>query len=229
MSDFDNKHSEEIDDVQSEDSEADGAKFSNEIQETKDEDSATEEEHDKAFSTVAEESNSSTASSNTTSMNLQTFTGKNGRLWSSTCPPSSHTHACNIRHTAEGPLADAKNIETDEKIIMLFINENMLRQVAKYTNVYAQKYLEANRKNSNDWTPVDLCQIKVIVRLLFLIGVYQSQHESLHCCGYLAFLRDLYFWQLLDATDLNRSWPICDLTFEKNQSQTDKFAPFCQF
>ena len=84
-------------------------------------------------------------------MNRQRFTEKNGRLWSSTYPPSSRTRACNIRHRAEGPLSDAKNIETKEAF-MLFINENMLRQVAKYTNVYARKYLEANGKNPNNWT-----------------------------------------------------------------------------
>ena len=98
LSDADNEHGEEIDDVQSD---------------------------------------RSTASSNTTSMNPQTFTGKNGRLWSSTCPPSSRTRAHNIHHTAEGPLSDAKNIETEEEAFMLFINENILRQVAKYLNVYA--------------------------------------------------------------------------------------------
>ena len=131
LSDSDNKHGEEIDDVQSEDSEDDGTNFSDEIQETEDKDSGTEEEHDETSSIVAEESNSSTASSTTTSMNPQTFTGKNGRLWSSTCTPSSHTHACNICHKAERPLSDAKNIETNEEAFMLFINENMLSQVAK--------------------------------------------------------------------------------------------------
>ena len=65
-----------------------------------------------------------------------------------------------------------------EEVFMLFINENILRQVAKYTNVYAQKYSEANAKNPNDLTPVDLCQIKVVVGL-FLFGVYRSQHKSL--------------------------------------------------
>ena len=66
-----------------------------------------------------------------------------------------------------------------EEVFMLFISENILRQVAKYTNVYAQKYSEANAKNPNDLTPVDLCQIKAVVGLLFLFGVYRSQHKSL--------------------------------------------------
>ena len=80
LSDSDNEHGEKIDDVQSEDSKDDGANFSDEIQETEDkEDSATEEEHDEVCAAVAKESNSSTASSNTISMNPQTLTGKNGR------------------------------------------------------------------------------------------------------------------------------------------------------
>ena len=115
MSDSDNEHGKEIHDMQSEDSDDDGADFSDEIQKTEDEDSATEEEHVKACATVAEESNSSIASSNSTSINSQTFTEINGILWFSTCPSSSRTRACDIRHTAEGPLSDAKNIKTEEE------------------------------------------------------------------------------------------------------------------
>ena len=54
LSDSDNEHGKEIDDVQSEYSEDDGANFSDEIQETEDENSATEEEHDETCASVAE-------------------------------------------------------------------------------------------------------------------------------------------------------------------------------
>ena len=126
-------------------------------------------------------------------------------------------------------LFDAENIETEEKAFMLFINKNMLKQVAKYTNVYARKYLEANGKNPNDLTSVDFCQIKAVVRLLFLLLFIGLSTNHFFRCGHLVFLGDLYFRQLSDATGLNRSWPICNLTFKKNQSQTEKFAPFRQF
>ena len=191
---------------------------------------------------MAEESNSSIARSNTTSMKTQTFIGKDGRLWSSTCPPSSptlhpalvHQHACNMRHTDEGTLSDAKNIETEEKAFMLFINESMLRQIAKYTNVYAQKYLEANGKDSNDRTPVDLGQIKAAVGFLFLIGVYRSQNESFRLLWSSGISgRPIFPFGISErAFECNRFEQIVAyLRFHirKIQSQTDKFAPFCQF
>ena len=44
----------------------------------------------------------------------------------------------------------------------------------------ARRDLRAKGKNLDDWAPTDFCEIKGLVGLLYLIGVYRSQHESLH-------------------------------------------------
>ena len=105
--------------------------------------------------------------------------GKNGQVWASTCPPPSKTRACNIRHTREGPVRNAKNIDNEVDAFTCFFDEDMLKQVVTHTNNRARRDLRAKGKNPDEWAPVDLCEIRDIIGLLYLIGVYRSQHASL--------------------------------------------------
>ena len=124
-----------------------------------------------------EECDDSTESSNTETQS--TFRVGNNQVWAATCPPPSKTRACNIRHTREGPVGNAKDIKNEVDAFTCFIDEDMLKQVVKHTNNRAKRDLRANGKNPDEWAPVDLCEIRGIVGLLYLIGVYRSQHESL--------------------------------------------------
>ena len=55
----------------------------------------------------------------------------------------------------------------------------MLKQIVKHTNNRTRRDLRAKNRSPDEWVPVDLCEIKGVVGLLYLIGVYWSQHESL--------------------------------------------------
>ena len=56
----------------------------------------------------------------------------------------------------------------------------MLQHVVKHTNERARRDLRKRSKNPSEWMPFDLCKMKDIVDVLYLIGVYRCQHECLH-------------------------------------------------
>ena len=56
----------------------------------------------------------------------------------------------------------------------------MLKHVVKHTNERARRDLRKRSKNPDEWMPFDLCKMKDIIDVLYLIGVYRFQHESLH-------------------------------------------------
>ena len=55
----------------------------------------------------------------------------------------------------------------------------MLQHVVKHTSERARRDLRKRSKNPDEWMPFDLCEMKDIVDVLYLIGVYCCQHESL--------------------------------------------------
>ena len=56
----------------------------------------------------------------------------------------------------------------------------MLKHVVKHTDERARRDLRKRSKNPDEWMPFDLCAMKGIVDVLYLIGVYRCQHKSLH-------------------------------------------------
>ena len=125
-------------------------------------DSSTEESDDK----------DSSGSRPNDVMAKSSFKGRNGRVWVTTCPPQSRTRACNLRHTNEGLVGAAKDIHNEVEAFACFIDEYMLKQVVKHTNTRARRDMRAKSKNPDEWVPVDLYKMKVIVGVLYLIGVY---------------------------------------------------------
>ena len=56
----------------------------------------------------------------------------------------------------------------------------MLKHVIKHTNERARRDLRKKSKNLDEWMPFDLCKMNDIVVVLYLIGVYRFQNESLY-------------------------------------------------
>ena len=152
----------------------------------------------------------STESSDTVTQS--TFRGRNGQVWAATCPPPSRTRACNIRHTREGPVGNTKDIENEVDAFTCFIDKDMLKQVVKHTNNRAKRDLRAKGKNPDEWAPVNLCEIRGIVRLLYLIGVYRSQHERF---AHMVHSEGLYFLLLSAVIALNSLQQTYGLTVMK--------------
>ena len=74
-----------------------------------------------------EESDSDDSTESSDTVTQSTFRGRNGQVWAATCPPPSRTRACNIRHTREGPVGNAKDIENEVDAFTCFIDEDMLK------------------------------------------------------------------------------------------------------
>ena len=108
-----------------------------------------------------------------------TYTARSGVTWSAAPPPPSRVRACNIRKSKEGPTGKAKLIEDEVDAFLCFFDETMLQSIVRYTNNYARSYMIKKGKKADDWSPIDEIELKGIIGVLFLLGVYRSQHESL--------------------------------------------------
>ena len=171
-------------------------------------------------STDKDELSPSTPQNNSSSF----LTGKNGNVQSADCPPPSRTRACNLKHTVEGPLGNAKLIGEEVESFLWFFKEDMPRMIIEHTNKYGKNY-----KEKDNWSPVDLDEIKGIIGLFFVMGVYKLQYESLRSmwssgpsCRAIfpaAFGRN-HFEEIVACLRFdNRDTHL-------QREQTDKFAPF---
>ena len=105
-------------------------------------------------STDKDEPSPPTPQSNSSSF----FTDKNGNVRYTDCPPPSRTRACNLRHTVEGPLGNAKLIGEEVEALLCFFEEDMLRMIIEHTNKYGENY-----NGKDNWSPVDLDETKSIL------------------------------------------------------------------
>ena len=89
--------------------------------------------------------------------------------------------------------------------------------------------MKSNGNNPNDWTPVDFCQVKTVVGLIFLFDVYRSQHELLRLLWSSGISGRPIFAAAFGRNTFEQIVAYLRLDIRKNQSQRDKFAPFRQF
>ena len=150
-----------------------------------------------------EESDSDDSKDGSYIVTQSTFRGRNGQIWASKCSPPSRTHACNIRHTRKGPVGNAIDIKNEVEAFTCFLDEDMLKQIVKHTNNRARRDLRAKGKNLDKRAPVDLCEIKGIISLLYIIGVYRSQHKFLRSLWSSGHPERLYFLLLLAVIALS--------------------------
>ena len=173
-----------------------------------------------------EESDSDDSTESSDTLTESTFRERNGQVWIVTCPPPSKTRACNIRHTREGPVGNAKDIENEVDAFTCFIDEIMLKQVVKHTSDRARRDLRAKGKNPDEWAPVDLCEIRGIVGLQYLIGVYHSQHKSLRSLWSSGPSGRAIFPASFGRNRFEQL--VANLRFDSREDRNtdDKFAPF---
>ena len=107
------------------------------------------------------------------------WTSKNGFVWSAAEPVPSKTRACNIRHTKEGPQDQARLVQTETDTFRCFIDDDILRMVIENTNRYGQMYMASKGRDPSEWKPIDNIEMNAVIGILYLLGVYRSQHESL--------------------------------------------------
>ena len=68
---------------------------------------------DEMSNSSQEESDSDDSTESSDTVTQSTFRGRNGQVRAATCLSPSRTRACNIKHTREGPVGNAKDIENE--------------------------------------------------------------------------------------------------------------------
>ena len=107
---------------------------------------------------------------------------------------------------------------------LYFFDEDMLRMIIKHTNKIGKNY-----KGKDNWSPVDLDEIKGIIGIFFVIEVYRSQHESLQSMWSSGPSGRTIFSAAFGRNPFEKI-VVC-LRFDNRDTrlqrrQTDKFAPF---
>ena len=154
------------------------------------------------------------------------FTGQNGRVRFATCPPPSRTRARNLRHTNKDQLVLQKPSKIKLILLLTLLMKICCHVVVKHTNERARRDLRKRSKNPDEWMPFDLCEMKGIVNVLYLIGVYRCQHQSLHSLWSLGPSGRAV---LLASFDRNRfEQLLANLGFDSREDRNtdDKSAPF---
>ena len=104
----------------------------------------------------------------------------------------------------------------------------MLKHVVKYTNEHAKRDLRKRSKNPDKWMPFVLCEMKNIVDVLYLIGVYRCQHESLHSLWSPGPSGRAIFFASFDRNRFEQFIANLDFDSCEDRNMDDKSAPFRQ-
>ena len=102
----------------------------------------------------------------------------------------------------------------------------MEMQVVKHTNNRARWDLRAKGQNPNEWGPVDLCEIRVLLVYCTSLLCIVLNTNRFARCGYLVHTEGLYFLLLLAVITLTSF--VANLRFDSREDRNtdDKFAPF---
>ena len=104
----------------------------------------------------------------------------------------------------------------------------MLKHVVKHTNERARRDLRKRSKNPYEWMPFDLCEMKGIVDVLYLIGVYRCQHESLHSLWPPGPSGRAIFFASFDRNQFEQLLANLGFDSREDRNTNDKSAPFQQ-
>ena len=104
----------------------------------------------------------------------------------------------------------------------------MFKLVVKYTNERARRDLRKKSKNPDKWMLFDLCEMKGNVDILYLIGVYRYQRESLYSLWSPGPSGRAIFFASFDRNRFEQL--LANLGFDscEYRNTDDKSAPFRQ-
>jgi hypothetical protein len=119
-----------------------------------------------------------------TDVKLQ-FIAKSGMKWDTVSPviPNRRRLQQNIVREHAGPTGKAKEAKSIEEIFSLFVTNDMVDMIVKYTNQEGQRLTATWNENHPDQQKAFLdtnnIEIKAVIGLMLLRGVYHSHHERL--------------------------------------------------
>lgn len=89
------------------------------------------------------------------------------------------TRLRNIVLRCPGPKNEAKNVDSPEDCVLLFLDEIMLRHIVHCTNLYIDKISE-NFTRERNCISTNIDEIKVLLGLLIIAGLTKSSHRDLN-------------------------------------------------
>lgn len=109
----------------------------------------------------------------------KTLRGKNGHIWSTAKAQTSHrTPAMNIVRTSRGPARMCRNIFDPVQAFYLFITDEILSEIVKWTNVEMISKRQKVEKITATHRDVTDLEIRAFIGLLTLTAVMKDNHLS---------------------------------------------------
>ncbi|XP_067624247.1 piggyBac transposable element-derived protein 4-like [Eurosta solidaginis] len=105
--------------------------------------------------------------------------GKNGHIWSTSRATLSHrTKAMNIVRASRGPASACKNIFDPTHIFNLFITDEILNEIVKWTNVEMITKRQNISKTTATYKDTQYLEIRAFIGILTLTAVMKDNHLS---------------------------------------------------
>lgn len=105
--------------------------------------------------------------------------GKNGTQWSKILPRITRARPHNIMVKLPGVIGQtAVNARTELNCWNLFFSDNILNMIVDYTNQYIEIIKDKFQRVRN-CRPTNLIEIKAVIGLLYLAGVFRGGHRNL--------------------------------------------------
>lgn len=186
---------------------------------------------------VESDENSDSESSDDENANQRYWYSKSRFKWAKSPPTSSRTRAHNIVSHLPGVTGEARVNKPTEPVDawLLMIDETMIDQVVQYTNIKITNMLKDYGENAMKCqftSYVDKTEMKALLGLLILSGVFKSNHEDVE----LLFATDGTGRDIFRATmSLKRflfllaALRFDDLTTRDERRAVDRLAPISEF
>lgn len=106
------------------------------------------------------------------------YTGVDNTIWSRTPPlVRGRTRSHNIIHTAPGPKGIAREKTTPEDCMSLFLDDNIIDLIVKYTNIKID-YMKNKYNRERDAKHTDKTEIKGYIGILLMAGVLKVSRSN---------------------------------------------------
>ena len=125
--------------------------------------------------TVVEPSTTSTRISSTDRL---LYKSKDGTLWQKHVPRTSgraRTH--NIISHLPGTKGEATRSKSYLECWSVFFNDEMLNSIVECTNIFISQVAQ-NYKDPSDARPIDLAELKAVIGLLYIMGMFKSGRQN---------------------------------------------------
>nr|XP_023022184.1 uncharacterized protein LOC111510461 [Leptinotarsa decemlineata] len=107
------------------------------------------------------------------------YNSKDGTKWNKICHTRNiRTRQENIIVSLPGVIGPAKNASSPIEAWQLFFDDNIITELVESTNIYIESIIH-RYKNKSDARPTDILEMRAVIGLLYLAGVYHGGRTSI--------------------------------------------------